>query len=422
MNINSTTVHIPTIEAIRKTADRLATVVHRTPYIYQSRLSRQFDCEVFVKREDLQRVRSYKLRGAYNRISQLSADEADRGVVCASAGNHAQGVALSCKLLEIPGIIYMPTPTPAQKIEQVRMFGESFIEVRLEGDSYDDAYHEAMAEKGRSGRVFIHPFDDQKVIEGQATVGLEILEQADEEVDFLFLPVGGGGLASGVSSVFREASPKTRIIGVEPAGAPSFTASIKAGKRITLDTVEKFVDGAAVKRMGEITLEICRMNGVEPATVREGAVCQTLLDLYNKDACVVEPAGAMSLTVLEQYREQIKGKKVVCVISGGNNDITRTSEIKERALLESSLKHYFIVRFPQRAGALKEFVAEVLGPLDDITHFEYTKKTNRANGSAVVGIELKMAADLPPLILKMKERGFFGDYLNDKPELFQFLV
>ena len=256
----------------------------------------------------------------------------------------------------------------------------------------------------------------------QATVGLEILEQVGESLDFLFLPVGGGGLAAGVSTVFRTSSPLTRLVGVEPAGAPSYTSSMEQGERVTLESIEKFVDGAAVKRMGELTLEICKQNKVEPATVREGAVCQTILELYNKDACVVEPAGAMSLTVLEQYREQIKGKKVACVISGGNNDITRTSEIKERALLESSLKHYFIVRFPQRAGALKEFVADVLGPNDDITHFEYTKKTNRENGSAVVGIELKQSSDLKPLIQKMKERSFFGDYLNDKPELFQFLV
>ncbi|PQB03630.1 threonine ammonia-lyase IlvA [Aureitalea marina] len=422
MSIGPTTVYIPSMEAIKRTAERLAPVVHRTPYTFHSRLSKEYDCEVYVKREDLQRVRSYKLRGAYNRISQLDQEESLRGVVCASAGNHAQGVALSCKLLNISGIIYMPVPTPAQKIEQVGMFGQSQVEVRLVGDSFDDAYHAALLESEETGRTFIHPFDDQKVIEGQATVGLEILEQSGEPLDFLFLPVGGGGLAAGVSSVFRSNSSSTRLIGVEPAGAPSFTSSVEQGKRVALEHIEKFVDGAAVKRMGELTLEICRLNKVEPATVREGAVCQTILEFYNKDACVVEPAGAMSLTVLEQYREAIKGKRVACVISGGNNDITRTSEIKERALLESSLKHYFIVRFPQRAGALKEFVAEVLGPDDDITHFEYTKKTNRENGSAVVGIELKHSSDLQPLIQKMKERSFFGDYLNDKPELFQFLV
>ena len=422
MSVRSTTAYTPSLEAVRKTADRLAPVVHRTPFTYHQRLSERYECEVFVKREDLQRVRSYKLRGAYNRISQLDPEEARRGIVCASAGNHAQGVALSCQLLGIPGVIYMPVPTPSQKIEQVRMFGQSQVEVRLEGDSFDDSYHAALQESELSNRPFIHPFDDLKVIEGQATVGLEILEQADEDLDFLFLPVGGGGLAAGVSSVFRKASPETRIIGVEPAGAPSFTASVNAGERVTLEAIEKFVDGAAVKRMGSQTLGICIQNGVEPTTVTEGAVCQTILELYNRDACVVEPAGAMSLTVLDQYQHLIKGKKVACVISGGNNDITRTSEIKERALMESRLKHYFIVRFPQRAGALKEFVAEVLGPNDDITHFEYTKKTNRENGSAVVGIELRQAADLQPLIDKMKQKSFYGDYLNDKPELFQFLV
>ena len=374
------------------------------------------------KREDLQQVRSYKIRGAYNKMASLSASEVENGIVCASAGNHAQGVALSCKLLKIKGTIYMPAPTPKQKVEQVKMFGEEYIEIILAGDTFDDSYHLAMKECERLSKAFIHPFNDEKVIEGQATVGLEIIDQAQHPIHYVFVPVGGGGLSAGLSTVFKELSPQTKIIGVEPLGAPSMKTSIENQKNTQLNHIEKFVDGAAVQRVGDLNFEICKSNLHQIVTVAEGKVCQTILDLYNKDAIVVEPAGALSISVLDDFKEEIKGKNVICVVSGSNNDITRTAEIKERALLHANLKHYFIVKFPQRAGALREFVVDILGENDDITHFEYTKKTNRENGAAVVGVELKSADDLEPLITKMKLHNFYGDYLNNKPELFQFLV
>ena len=417
-----TITYFPTLKAVEAAALKLKAVALVTPLSENLQYSKKFNCNILFKREDLQQVRSYKIRGAYNKMSSLSATEIENGIVCASAGNHAQGVALSCKLLKIKGAIYMPSPTPKQKVEQVKMFGEEYIEIVLQGDIYDDSYHAAMLECQRLNKTFIHPFNDEKVIEGQATVALEILNQATAPIDYVFVAVGGGGLSSGLSTVFKQLSPKTKIIGVEPEGAPSMTTSIRNNENTELKYIEKFVDGAAVQRVGDLNFAICKQNLDDMITVPEGKVCETILELYNKDAIVVEPAGALSISALDQYSETIKGKNVVCIVSGSNNDITRTAEIKERALLYANLKHYFIIKFPQRAGALREFVVEILGPTDDITHFEYTKKTNRESCAAVVGLELKSADDLQPLITKMKLHNFYGDYLNDKPDLFQFLV
>ena len=414
--------YFPSLEDVQKAATNLKGVATKTPLSKNNNLSKQFNANIFFKREDLQVVRSYKVRGAYHKMSSLNDDEKQRGIVCASAGNHAQGVALSCKLLAIKGTIFMPSPTPNQKIEQVKMFGEEFINIVIEGDTFDDAYNAAKKECDAKNKTFIHPFDDKKVIEGQATVGLEILNQTDTIIDYVFVPVGGGGLSSGLSSVFKNLSPETKIIGVEPEGAPSLLTSLNNKQNTALQKIDPFVDGAAVKKIGDLNFTICQQNLHKVITVPEGKICQTILDLYNKDAIVVEPAGALSIAALDFFADEIKGKNIVCVVSGSNNDITRTAEIKERALLYAKLKHYFIVKFPQRAGALKEFVAEILGPNDDITHFEYTKKTNRENGAAVVGLELKSSLDLEPLIQRMKDKSFFGDYLNDKPDLFQFLV
>jgi len=419
---NTTTIYKPTLASVEAAAEKLKGVASVTPLISNRNYSKQFDANIMFKREDLQQVRSYKIRGAYNKMSSLSQAEIENGIVCASAGNHAQGVAISCKLLKIKGTIFMPSPTPNQKVEQVKMFGEEYIEVVLVGDTFDDAYHAAMQQSEALNKTFIHPFNDEKVIEGQATVGLEIIDQAQHPIHYVFVPVGGGGLSAGLSSVFKLLSPNTKIIGVEPTGAPSMSTSLRRKQNTELKNIENFVDGAAVKRVGDLNFAICQQNLSDMITVDEGKVCQTILELYNKDAVVVEPAGALSIAALEQYKEEIKGKNVVCVVSGSNNDITRTPEIKERALLHANLKHYFIVKFPQRAGALREFVVDILGPTDDITHFEYTKKVNRENDVAVVGLELKSPSDLEPLITKMKLNNFFGDYLNDKPDLFQFLV
>lgn len=414
--------YFPKLEDVKKAAETIKNVSEVTPLSHGLRYSKQFGAQVYFKREDLQQVRSYKIRGAYNKISSLTKEEAQNGVVCASAGNHAQGVALSCKLLKIKGSIFMPAPTPNQKVEQVKMFGEDFIEIKLVGDTFDDASEAAMKECQEQGKTFIHPFDDKKVIEGQATIGLEIIQQSQLPIDYVFIAIGGGGLASGLSTVFKELSPNTKIIGVEPEGAPSMKTSIENNQNTELEHIEKFVDGAAVKRVGDLNFAICKQNLDDVITVPEGKVCETILELYNKDAIVVEPAGALSIAALDFYTDKIKGKNVVCVVSGSNNDITRTPEIKERALLYANLKHYFIINFPQRAGALKEFVVDILGENDDITYFQYAKKTNRENGSAVVGVQLKSSNDLEPLIAKMKKRNFYGDYLNDKPDLFQFLV
>jgi len=412
----------PSLEVVKKAASTLKSVVTVTPLMQSFRYSKEFDARINLKREDLQQVRSYKIRGAYNKINGLSVDERLKGIVCASAGNHAQGVAFACSHLKIKGTIFMPVPTPNQKIEQVKMFGGDYITIELVGDTFDDAYNTAKLECDALGKLFVHPFNDEKIIEGQATVALEILEQANDPIDYVFVPVGGGGLASGVSSMFKLLSPRTKVIGVEPEGAPSMKTAFSKGSNVRLDTIDKFIDGASVKQVGDITYAICKDNLFDMVTVPEGKVCQTILDVYNKDAIVVEPAGALTLSALDNYKEELKGKNVVCVVSGSNNDITRTAEIKERALLYANLKHYFIIRFPQRAGALKEFVAEILGPDDDITHFEYAKKSSRENAPAVVGIELKSPLDFDPLLERMKQKSFFGEYLNDKPDLFEYLV
>jgi len=412
----------PQLEEVRRAAERISKVVVKTPLTQSFTYSKKYAANILFKREDLQQVRSYKIRGAYNKIAGLSPQQLSKGVICASAGNHAQGVAFACNKLQTKGIIYMPVTTPRQKVEQTRMFGEEWVEVVLQGDTFDDAYKSAVHFGNNNNLVFIHPFDDEKVIEGQATIALEILEQSEKPIDYIFAPLGGGGLLAGLSVIIKQLSPHTRIIGVEPEGAASMSRSIEEGKRVELENIDRFVDGAAVKKVGKRNFEICKEYLDNMVTVPEGKICQTILDLYNRDAIVIEPAGAMSIAILDTFAEEIKGKNVVCILSGSNNDITRTAEIKERALLYAGLKHYFIVRFPQRAGALKEFVDQILGPEDDITHFEYSKRHHRENGPAVVGIELKYPEDLEPLVARMKEKKFFGQYLNTDADLFQFLI
>ena len=410
------------VEGIQAAEERLKEVVVRTPLIRSMNLSERYGANIYLKREDLQVVRSYKLRGAYNIMKSLPAEKLQNGVVCASAGNHAQGVAYSCHKMGIKGHIFMPITTPNQKIKQVQLFGREHVEVVLIGDTFDDCYYEALTFSDQRQTAFIHPFDNPRGIEGQGTVGLEILEDSKEPVDLLIMPVGGGGLAAGVSTYFKAASPNTKLVGVEPEGAPSMKKSFEAGRKITLDQIDKFVDGAAVKSVGELTFEICRENLDEMLTIPEGKICTTILQLYNEEAIVAEPAGALSISALDFFKDEIKGKNVVCVVSGGNNDITRTEEIKERSLLYEGLKHYFIVNFPQRAGALKEFVNDILGPTDDITHFEYTKKNSREKGPALVGIELKNRTDFDGLVQRMAERNFNCEYINNRPEFYHFII
>ena len=403
------------------TRERLKRVVKHTPLTFNRNLSRRYDCQIYLKREDLQIVRSYKLRGAYNMMSRLTDDQVKNGVVCASAGNHAQGFAYSCKKLQIKGVVFMPIITPNQKVSQTKMFGEDWIEVVLTGDTYDDCAKEALEYTRQHHKVFIPAFDDIRIIEGQATVGMEILED-QPEIDYLFLPVGGGGLSAGVGAYFKLFSPKTIIVGVEPAGAPSMLEAIKAGHPVTLNNIERFVDGAAVKRVGEVTFSICKDVIDDMHLVPEGKICSTILQLYNQDAIVVEPAGAMTIAVLDDYADKIKGKNVVCIVSGGNNDIDRMQEIKERSLQYEGLKHYFLIRFAQRPGALKEFVSKVLGPNDDIIRFEYMQKHNKETGPALVGIELKTKSDYEVLIQNLHQ--FQINFTEIKPEdnLFGYLI
>ena len=400
---------------------RLQDVVKKTPLTYNHNLSRKYACDVYLKREDLQIVRSYKLRGAYNMMSLLPPDQLVKGVVCASAGNHAQGFAYSCKKLNVKGVVFMPIITPNQKVSQTKMFGEGFVEVKLIGDTFDDCAVAAKKYTEEHGLTFIPPFDNISIIEGQSTVGIEILDD-QQDIDFIFLPVGGGGLSAGVGAYFKSEAPQTKIIGVEPEGAPSMLTAIKAGHPVQLDHIDSFVDGAAVKRVGDATFDICKRVIDDMHLVPEGKICSTILKLYNEEAIVVEPAGALSVAALDDYADQIKGKKIVCIVSGSNNDIERMQEIKERSLQYEGLKHYFLIRFAQRPGALKEFVNQVLGPTDDITRFEYMRKNNKDSAPALVVIELQAQENYQVLIDNMKRYNINYTAINKNDNVFAYLV
>jgi len=404
-----------------KAAARLKKIVTHTPLSLNPNLSNKYQCNIYLKREDLQIVRSYKLRGAYNMMSSLPAADLINGVVCASAGNHAQGFAYSCRKLNIKGVVFMPIITPRQKVKQTKMFGEDNIEVKLTGDTFDDCAVAAKKYTRENKMTFIPPFDDLRIIEGQATVAIEILDDLPD-IDYLFVPVGGGGLSSGVGSYFKTYSPKTKVIGLEPEGAPSMTEALKAGHPVTLDAIDSFVDGAAVKRVGELTFSICKDVLDDMHLVPEGKICSTILKLYNEDAIVAEPAGALSIAALDDYASEIKGKNVVCIVSGSNNDIDRMQEIKERSLQYEGLKHYFLINFAQRPGALKEFVNNVLGPGDDITRFEYMQKNNKEAGPALVGIELQSRHDYDLLLTNLKRYNIDFTELNKNDTLFGYLV
>jgi threonine dehydratase len=399
----------------------LKSVALKTPLQFHRKLSEKYKAEIYIKREDLQVVRSYKLRGAYNMIQSLDEEQRSGGVVCASAGNHAQGVAFSCKHLDIKGVIYMPAITPKQKINQVKMFGGDNIEIVLIGDTFDDCQAHALEYTRENNKVFIPPFDHIKIIEGQGTVGKEILDDLSG-IDYVFVPIGGGGLCAGVGQYFKTYSPQTRIVGVEPQGAPSMKEALKAGKPVVLDKIQRFVDGAAVKKVGDLTFRLSKDILTDILLVPEGKVSSTILQLYNEDAIVAEPAGALTIAALEQYAEQIKGKKIVCILSGGNNDIDRMQEIKERSLLYEGLKHYFIVRFAQRPGALKEFVNHILGPNDDIVRFEFIQKNNKESGPALIGIEVKSREDFNCLIERMDNHKLNYTLVNQNENLFEYLV
>jgi threonine dehydratase len=410
------------LEGVYLAAERLRNVAVKTPLARNKNLSERYGANIYLKREDLQVVRSYKIRGAYNKMAAMGKEALAQGVVCASAGNHAQGVAYACHQMGVKGHIFMPSTTPAQKVKQVKMFGKDGVEIVLSGDTFDDSYHAATLFSEQQGTVFVHPFDDPLVMEGQGTVGLEIFKEMDVKVDYLLFAIGGGGLASGVSTVFKALSPATKLIGVEPMGSPTLKTAVDKGEVTTLEHIDKFVDGAAVRRAGELTFQIVKENLTDIVLVPEGKVCSTILQLYNEEAIVAEPAGALSVSALDLLADEIKGKNVVCIIGGGNNDITRTEEIRERSMIFEGLKHYFIVRFPQRSGALNEFLSQVLGPTVDIVFFEYSKKTAREKGPALIGVEISKKEDFEPMLQRMKEHKVQYTYINDQPDLFEFLI
>ncbi|EOH90011.1 threonine ammonia-lyase IlvA [Enterococcus pallens] len=410
---------------VRTAYQLLKNSVTHTPLQYDRYLSEKYQANVLFKREDLQKVRSFKLRGAYYAIKKLSKAQLQKGVVCASAGNHAQGVAYTCQELNTQAAIFMPSTTPQQKVSQVQFFGGNNAEIFLVGDTFDASAAAARKYCEENGMTFIDPFNDPNIIAGQGTLALEMMTDAEREgfkPDYVLAAIGGGGLISGVSSYVKNTSPTTKVIGVEPAGAPSMQAAFDNEGPIELDEIDKFVDGAAVKKVGEITYSHASQYVDGLITVEEGLVCSTILEMYGKQAIVAEPAGALSVAALEPLKDEIKGKTVICIISGGNNDINRMAEIEERSLMYEGLKHYFVVSFPQRPGALKEFVTEVLGPDDDITRFEYTKKINRGSGPVMLGILLKRKEDLPALLENLKQ--FDPNYidLSENQTLYGLLV
>lgn len=383
--------------------------------------------EVYLKREDLQVVRSYKLRGAYNLMSGLTQREREAGVVCASAGNHAQGFAYACKALGIFGRIYLPRTTPRQKKDQIRFHGTEWVELVLIGATYDDAAAAAWADANASGATMVPPFDDPRTIAGQGTVAREILKQLESAPDMVIMPIGGGGLCAGMSTYLRTVSPATDLVGVEPAGAPSMTAAVRAGHPVTLDHIDPFVDGAAVRRVGDATYPLVTNAGVNVLTVEEGAVCTEMLALYQTDGIIAEPAGALATAALGTDTDpgvvRIRpGTTVVCVVSGGNNDVSRYGEILERSLVHDGLKHYFLVNFPQEPGSLRGFLDGVLGPDDDISLFEYVKRNNRETGPALVGIELGSADGLPALLKRMSSSPLEIEKLDPDSPTFRFLT
>ncbi len=407
---------------VERAAARIGSVVRRTPLERNARLSAALDAEVWLKREDLQVVRSYKLRGAFNLLAQLDAAERARGVVCASAGNHAQGVAFSCAHLDVPGRIYVPRTTPRQKRERIVAMGGDGVELVVTGDTYDDASRAARDDAARSGAVVVPPFDDRRTIAGQGTVAVEITEQLGSPPDVLVVPVGGGGLLAGAAAWHHERAPGTRVQGVEPAGAPSMTAALEAGLPVALAHIDGFVDGAAVRRVGDVTFPLVRDLSAGMVTVAEGRVCTEMLDLYQTDGIIAEPAGALASAVLGHGLRVAPGRTVVCIVSGGNNDVSRYGEIVERSLIHEGLKHYFLVDFPQEPGALRGFLDGVLGADDDITLFEYVKKNNRETGPALVGIELARREDLDPLLERMDQSRVTIERVLPDSALFTFLV
>lgn len=411
---------------IQQAQARISSEIAPTPLQYWARLSAETGCEVYLKREDLQDVRSYKIRGALNGMSNLPQEQRGRGIVTASAGNHAQGVAYACRTMGIAGKIFVPEPTPMQKRDRILVHGGDQVELVVVGANFDEAAAAAHADAAERDAAFIEPFDARDTITGQGTVAAEVLAQLSakgKSLDTIVVPVGGGGLISGIASYMADMAPQTRVVGMEPEGAASLRAAFDHGGPVTLEDVDPFVDGAAVKRLGRLPYEILEANRERLSfdTVSEGAVCTDLLNLYQNEGIIAEPAGALSVAGLHQLDLQ-PGSTVVCVISGGNNDVLRYAEIMERSLVHRGLKHYFLVNFPQEPGQLRHFLQEILGPTDDITLFEYLKRNNRETGAALVGLQLSRAEDLDGLLGRMGESKISVQYLKPGTPEYEFLV
>lgn len=394
-----------TLERFREAAARLEAVGVRSPLQQSNRLSDRYGADVFLKREDLQAVRSYKIRGAYNYIAGMPGGAPAAGVVCASAGNHAQGVAWSCRHLGVPGTVFLPRRTPRQKVDRIRSIGADAVDVRFSGPTFDDAATSAREYASRTGATMVSAFDDPVTVSGQGTVALEVLEQLGDPPDVIVVPVGGGGLIAGIAACLDGLGAETKVAGAQPNGAPAMVRSLAAGHPVTIDIEDDFVDGAVVRTPGRLPLAVTAELVSEIHCVPEGRVCTALLDLYQEDGIVAEPAGALSIAALDDVADAVRGRTVVCVLSGGNNDVARYDEIIERSLVYRGLKHYFIIEFPQQPGSLRRFLDECLGPHDDITLFEALKRSRREYGAALVGIELAERAELEPLLQRMAASG-----------------
>jgi threonine dehydratase len=406
------------VEAAARQLDGIAT---RTPLHRSDRLSAQVSADVWLKREDLQPVRSYKVRGAYHFLAQMPVDARPRGVVCASAGNHAQGVAFACARLGVHARVFLPGTTPRQKRDRIAWLGGDAVEIHIVGNTYEEAATAAYDDATVTGATLVPAFDAADVIAGQGTVAAEIVEQLGAAPDVLVVPVGGGGLAAGCAAWLSERQPRVRLVGVEPAGAASMGTALAAGRPVPLVDLDGFVDGAAVRQVGALTFEIVARSGLRLVDVDEGRLCSELLALYQSDGIIAEPAGALATAALGDGLVVEPGSTVVCVVSGGNNDVSRYGEILERSLVFEGLKHYFLVEFPQEPGALRRFLDEVLGPDDDITRFEYVKRNNRDTGPALVGVELARASDLGPLLARIDRSPLTVQHLEPGSPLYSFV-
>ncbi|MDO5672353.1 MAG: threonine ammonia-lyase IlvA [Actinomycetaceae bacterium] len=406
---------------VEEAAQRVAEVIVQTPLELSQRLSEELGREIYLKREDRQVCRSFKVRGAYNTMATLSPEARRAGVVCASAGNHAQGVAYACARLGIPGTIFLPSNTPKQKRQRIAAIGQSWVDQVIVEGNFDQANELAQARAHEQGQVYVHPYDGAATICGQGTLAPDLYEQCPT-MGTLLVPVGGGGLIAGMAAWFKENAPDVTIIGVESEGAACAKAALDAGHPVTLPHVNTFVDGTAVGRIGDVTFELIRDLVDDVITVPEGAVCTEMLDLYHSEGIIAEPAGALASAAARRFLSEARPGPIVCVVSGGNNDLSRYADVIERSARYEGLRHYFLVTFPQEPGALRLFLDEILCAGEDIIHFEYTKKNNRDTGPALVGIELVHAADIEGLRARMKDSPLKVEEISPDSDYFSLLI